>query len=232
MANHGSPAVCLNPGMPAITVPSATVPPAMAAAVLRPGATTSTDINYLHASLGHAHEGIGGASPFLHCRRSHRRRKETPALYVVNRRSGINRTAQKYRRNRTTFARSHGVTPSPRPSPDQRHGRSWAWAISQWRLRFYPQRRVSVRQFPPRPCPIPTALSFLHTRPVIWRRRTRTRRRTRDLIARFGRRRRTRTSAACARLVHSRSWGGHSNEGSTLSRPSGCILGRVTSLAM
>ena len=51
------PCFCLNPGMPATTVPSATVPPAMAAAVLRPGATTSTDINDLHASLGHAHEG-------------------------------------------------------------------------------------------------------------------------------------------------------------------------------
>ena len=56
-AHHGSPAVCLNPGMPATTVPSATVPPAMAVAVLRPGATTSTYINALHASLGHAHEG-------------------------------------------------------------------------------------------------------------------------------------------------------------------------------
>ena len=43
--------------MPATTVPSATVPPAMAAAVLRPGATTSTDINDLHVSLGHVHEG-------------------------------------------------------------------------------------------------------------------------------------------------------------------------------
>ena len=43
--------------MPATTVSSATAPPAMAAAVLRPGATTSTDINDLHASLGHAHEG-------------------------------------------------------------------------------------------------------------------------------------------------------------------------------
>ena len=43
--------------MPAIAVPSATVPPAMAAAVLRPGATTSAGINNLHVSLGHAHEG-------------------------------------------------------------------------------------------------------------------------------------------------------------------------------
>ena len=43
--------------MPATTVPSATVPLAMAAAVLRPGATTSADINDLHVSLGHAHEG-------------------------------------------------------------------------------------------------------------------------------------------------------------------------------
>ena len=43
--------------MLATTVPSATVPPAMVAAVLRPGATTSTDINDLHVSLGHAHEG-------------------------------------------------------------------------------------------------------------------------------------------------------------------------------
>ena len=57
VAHDGSPAVCLYPGMPATTVPSATVLPAMAAAVLRTGATTSTDINYLHVSLGHAHEG-------------------------------------------------------------------------------------------------------------------------------------------------------------------------------
>ena len=57
VAHDGSPAVCLSPGMPATPVPSATVPPAMAAAVLRPGATTSTDINDLHVSLGHAHEG-------------------------------------------------------------------------------------------------------------------------------------------------------------------------------
>ena len=41
-----------------------------------------------------------------------------------------------------------------------------------------------------------------------------------------------RSSATCARLAHSRSWGGHSNEGSTLSRPGGCILGRVKSLAL
>ena len=87
-------------------------------------------------------------------------------------------------------------------------GDSWARAISQGRLRFYPQRRVSVRRLPPRPRPIPTALSFLHARPAIWRRRTRTRRRTRDLIARFRRRRRTRSLAVCARLAHSRSWGG------------------------
>ena len=57
VAHDGSSAVCLNPGMPATTVPSATVPPAMAAAVLRPGATTSAAINHLHVSLGHAHEG-------------------------------------------------------------------------------------------------------------------------------------------------------------------------------
>ena len=57
VTHHGTPAVCLNPGMPATTVPSDTVPPTIAAAVLRPGATTSADINYLHASLGHAHEG-------------------------------------------------------------------------------------------------------------------------------------------------------------------------------
>ena len=75
-------------------------------------------------------------------------------------------------------------------------GDSWAWTISQGRLRFYPRRRVSVRRLPPRPCPIP------------------------------------RSSSACARLAHSRSWGGHSNEGSTLSRSGGCILGRVTSLAL
>ena len=41
-----------------------------------------------------------------------------------------------------------------------------------------------------------------------------------------------RNSAACTRLAHSRSWGGHSNEASTLSWPGGCILGRVTSLAL
>ena len=56
VAHDDSPAVCLNPGMPATTVPSVTVPPAMAAAALRPGATTSTDINGLDVSLGHAHE--------------------------------------------------------------------------------------------------------------------------------------------------------------------------------
>ena len=73
---------------------------------------------------------------------------------------------------------------------------SWAWPISQGRLRFYPRKRVSARQLPPRPRPIP------------------------------------RSSATCARLAHSRSWGGHSNEGSTLSRPGRCILGRVKSLAL
>ena len=73
---------------------------------------------------------------------------------------------------------------------------SWAWAISQGRLRFYPRRRVSVRRLPPRPRLIP------------------------------------RSSSTCARLAHSRSWGGHSNEGSSLSRPGGCILGRVTGLAL
>ena len=73
---------------------------------------------------------------------------------------------------------------------------SWAWPISQGRLRFYPRKRVSARQLPPRPRPIP------------------------------------RSSATCTRLAHSRSWGGHSNEGSTLSRPGGCILGRVKSLAL
>ena len=49
---------------------------------------------------------------------------------------------------------------------------SWAWPISQGRLRFYPRKRVSVRGLPPRPRPIP------------------------------------RSSATCARLAHSRSWGG------------------------
>ena len=73
---------------------------------------------------------------------------------------------------------------------------SWAWPISQGRLRFYPRKRISVRRLPPRPRPIP------------------------------------RSSVTCARLAHSRNWGGHSNEGSTLSRPSGCILGRVKSLAL
>ena len=57
VAHDGSPAIFLNPGMPATTVPSATVSPAMAATVLRPGATTFTDMNDLHVSLGHAHEG-------------------------------------------------------------------------------------------------------------------------------------------------------------------------------
>ena len=47
----------------------------------------------------------------------------------------------------------------------------------------YPRRRASVRQLPPRPRPTPTALSFLHTRPAICKRRPRTRRRPRDLIA-------------------------------------------------
>ena len=106
------------------------------------------------------------------------------------------------------------------------------WQMEQASLHKYPRKRASVRQLPPRPRPTPTALSFLHARPAIWRRRPRTRRRTRDLIASFGRRRRTRSSAVCARLAQSRSWGAHSNEGSTLSRPSGYILGRVTSLAM
>ena len=32
---------------------------------------------------------------------------------------------------------------------------SWAWPISQGRLRFYPRKRVSVRRLPPRPRPIP-----------------------------------------------------------------------------
>ena len=49
---------------------------------------------------------------------------------------------------------------------------SWAWPISQGRLRFYPRKRVSVRRLPPRPRPIP------------------------------------RSSTTCARLAHSRSWGG------------------------
>ena len=41
-----------------------------------------------------------------------------------------------------------------------------------------------------------------------------------------------RSSAIYARLAHWRSWGGHSNAGSSLSRPGGCILGRVSSLAL
>ena len=65
---------------------------------------------------------------------------------------------------------------------------SWAWVISQGRLRFYPRRRVSVRRLPRQPRPI------------------------------------QRSMATCARLAHSRSWGGHSNEGSILSRPGECIL--------
>ena len=51
-------------------------------------------------------------------------------------------------------------------------------------------------------------------------------------LAKFGGRRRIRSLAASARFAHSRSWGGHNNEGSTLPHPGGCILGRVTSLAM
>ena len=35
---------------------------------------------------------------------------------------------------------------------------SWAWAISQGRLRFYPRKRVSMRRLPPRPRPIPRSL--------------------------------------------------------------------------
>ena len=61
---------------------------------------------------------------------------------------------------------------------------SWAWAISQGRLRSYPRRRVSVRRLSPRPRPIPrspaTCTRLAHSR-------------------------------GCARLAHSRSWGGHSN---------------------
>ena len=57
VAHDISHTVCLNLGMLATTVPSATVPPAMAAAVLRPGATTSADINDLDVSLDHTHEG-------------------------------------------------------------------------------------------------------------------------------------------------------------------------------
>ena len=92
VAHDGSPAVCLNPGMPATTVPSATVPPAMAAAVLRPGATTSVDINDLHVSLGHAHEsnlretakqmGIrvtGTLVPFSECAAAKRIRRSVSA---------------------------------------------------------------------------------------------------------------------------------------------------------
>ena len=82
---------------------------------------------------------------------------------------------------------------------------SWAWAISQGRLRSYPRRRVSVRRLSPRPRPIPrnsaTCARLAHSR-------------------------------GCTRLDHSRSWGGHSNEGSSLSRPDGCILGRATGLAL
>ena len=52
VAHDGSPAVCLNPGMPATTVPSATVPPAMAAGVLRSGGITPADIMiYTSASV-------------------------------------------------------------------------------------------------------------------------------------------------------------------------------------
>ena len=78
-------------------------------------------------------------------------------------------------------ARAAGAFASTAGSADD----SWAWPISQGRLRFYPRKRVPVRRLPPRPRPIP------------------------------------RSSATCARLAHSRSWGGHSNEGSALSRPGG-----------
>ena len=57
---------------------------------LRRGGETSTFCKVTRAAEG----ALGGASPFLYYRRSHRRRKEeTPAVYVVNQRSGVNRTA-------------------------------------------------------------------------------------------------------------------------------------------
>ena len=56
---------------------------------LRRGGETSAFCEVTRAAEG----ALGGASPFLPCRRSHRRRKETPAVYEVNRRSGVNRTA-------------------------------------------------------------------------------------------------------------------------------------------
>ena len=47
-------------------------------------------------------------------------------------------------------------------------GDSWAWAISQGRFRFYPRRRVSVRQLPLRPRSIPrssaTCARLAHSR--------------------------------------------------------------------
>ena len=56
---------------------------------LRRGGETSAFCEVTRAAEG----ALGEAPPFLHCRRSHRRRKETPAVYEVNRRSGINRIA-------------------------------------------------------------------------------------------------------------------------------------------
>ena len=54
------------------------------------GGETSAFCKVTRAAEG----ALGGASLFLHYRRLHRRRKEeTPAVYVVNRRSGVNRIA-------------------------------------------------------------------------------------------------------------------------------------------
>ena len=55
---------------------------------LRRGGETSAFYEVTRAAEG----ALGGAPPFLHCRRLHRRRKETPTAYQLNRRSGVNRT--------------------------------------------------------------------------------------------------------------------------------------------
>ena len=85
--------------------------------------------------------------------------------------------------NRRSQSRRHTVTPAVTRSAARAQ---LGMGDQTGALRFYPRRRASVRQLPPRPRPTPTALSFLHARPAIWKRRPRTRRRTRDLIARFG----------------------------------------------
>ncbi|CAN0354823.1 unnamed protein product [Scytosiphon promiscuus] len=62
-----------------------------------------------------------------------------------------------------------------------------------------------------------------------WRLRRRTAERFRDRTPACGRWRRTRSSAACRAWAHSKILGGLSSDGRTLSPPSGCFPGRLTS---